>query len=128
MLILTNRENKTHIEIKFEGALTLREIQDVWLHVQPLWQKQKIFIFNFAGVTDLDTMGFQILLYFKIRARTEERKIHYVKHSTSVLAALDLFGAVAELGDKIHLSSADRQRFAFKYGSTRHTTSPTQHN
>ena len=81
------------------------------------WRPGEIFrVKARAGVTDLDTMGFQILLYLKIRAKGEGRKIHFVKHSTPVIAALDLFGAVAEFGDKIHLTPADRARFGFKYG------------
>lgn len=116
MLTLTERENETHLEVKLAGALTLREVGDAWQYIEPLWQKQKILILNLEGVTDLDTMGFQILLYLKIRARGEGRKLHFVKHSTPVIAALDLFGAVAEFGDKIHLTAADRARFPFKYG------------
>lgn len=123
MLTLSDRENETHIEVSLAGALTLREVGDAWQHIEPLWQKQKILIVNLAGVTDLDTMGFQILLYLKIRAKGEGRKIHFVKHSTPVIAALDLFGAVAEFGDKIHLTPIDRARFGFKYGSTKLTTS-----
>lgn len=126
MLNFAARENDTHVEVRLIGALTLREVGDAWTYLAPLWSMEKILILNLAEVTDIDTMGFQILLYMKIRARGEGRKLHFVKHSTPVLAALDLFGSVAEFGDKIHLTPADRARFAFKYGATKTATGAGQ--
>lgn len=119
MIEFKTRENDTHVEVALAGGLTIREAREAFDHVQPVWQKSKTVIFNLGGVTDLDTMGFQLLLYWKTQAKARQQKLHYVNHSTSVLAALDLFGAVAALGDKIKLSAADRERFAFAYGVKR---------
>lgn len=120
MLNVTARENEKHIEVNLSGALTLREVAEAWQRLETLYHQPKVLILNLAEVTDLDTMGFQMLLYLKSRARADGRKVHYARHSAAVLGALDLFGAVAEFGDKIHLTTADRQRFAFKYGLKAH--------
>lgn len=119
MLALDTRENESYLEVRCTGALTIREAADAWKFFAPVWENPKTLIVNLAGISDLDTMGFQVLLYLKLRARGEGRKLHFVKHSTAVLAAMDLFGAVAEFGDKIHLSPADRKRFGFRYGASR---------
>lgn len=120
MLELKTRENESHLEITLAGALTLREVKDAFEFVNPLWRRGKAMILNLGGVTDIDTMGYQLLLHWKIRAKAEHLKMHFVNHSTPVLGALDLFGGVAEMGDKIKLSADDRKRFAFAYGTKRH--------
>jgi len=120
MIEFTTKENQTHVQLTLRGALTLREVKEAFDFVSPQWQKNKSLILDLAGVSDIDTMGYQLLLHWKIRARGGATKIHFVNHSTAVLSAIDLFGGIAELGDKVKLSAEDRKRFSFSYGVTRH--------
>lgn len=95
MIRFKTHETKTHLELALSGDLTICEIKDAFDAVQPMWQQPKAVIIDLADITDLDAMGYQILLYCQVQAKTRGAKLRLVNHSRPVLAAFSRFGCLA---------------------------------
>lgn len=93
MIQLTTHETTASLEIAFSGSLTKSEVKAAFDHVQPVLQQSKAIVLNLAGVTDLDAMGFQMLVYWRVHAAARRRPLKIVNHSAQVLAALSLYGS-----------------------------------
>lgn len=115
-MTLELNEEHNYYEIDVKGEMNIYSANKLKPVLIDLVDKGRDMKVSLAGVTELDTAGFQLLLSSKKTAATEGRKLQFHSHSSVVLDYLDLYGAVGLLGDKVVLNKQSKEDYTFSYG------------
>ena len=95
---------------------TLGNIVNIHETLSSYFYKKMNVILDFSSNREIDTSGFQLLLYWKKYAATHKIGFRIVNHSSALLSTLGTFGSVGLFGDKVHLQPGDREQYGLNYG------------
>lgn len=94
-----------HSKLSLSGEMTIYSAAELKPQLlQALHDSQNLEI-NLAGVEEVDTAGFQLLLLLKREAKTAGKTLSLVAHSAATVEVLDLLKMEAYFGDPVVLAS-----------------------
>ncbi|MDA3901581.1 MAG: STAS domain-containing protein [Spirochaetes bacterium] len=109
-------KSSAETEIKVIGDCTIYNAQQIKTFLDEHYFVTDHLVLNLAGVDEVDSSFFQLLVAIKKDATRIKKRVSYISHSLPVLKYIDLYGAAALLGDRIVVKKEDREKFDFKYG------------
>jgi anti-sigma B factor antagonist len=89
--------------MKLAGEMTIYHAANLKGPMVEALEQCKDLEINLAGVSEMDTAGFQLLLLAKREAARRDKPLHLVDHSQATLEMLDLFGMAGYFGDPVIL-------------------------
>jgi len=93
-----SNEQTTPNSLRLEGELTIyraAEIKQLLLGAQPATEV------DLSGVTDLDSVGVQLLMLAKREALAQQREMRLVAHSQAVIDVFELLNLAAYFDDPL---------------------------
>lgn len=99
--------------VRVEGEMTIyhaQELKHELLHglLQCLHDCAGVEV-SLAGVSEMDTAGFQLLVLAKREAARVGRPLRLVEHSPAMLEVMDLFNMAAYFGDPVMMQASTRR-------------------
>jgi len=110
------KQNDKSVVVAMEGEMDIYHATQVKDTLSQYLGEFDQMALDLSGVSDMDTAGFQILMTLKTNSIRKKKKFVLINHSPIVLKIFDLYGAVGFFGDKIKLTSGEREGFSFRYG------------
>lgn len=87
--------------VKVEGEMTIYHVQDIKQGLMQCLHDCAEMEVSLAGVSEMDTAGFQLLVLAKREASQLGRSLRLVEHSPATLEVMDLFNMAAYFGDPV---------------------------
>lgn len=110
------------VEIAPEGELTIYQAHELReLFSAALKAPGAAVECDLSGVSEMDTVGFQLLVQLKRECVAEGRDLHLKRHSEAVLEVLSLYCAEQYFGDPLLLS---KNTGTSEAGSQKRTSAP----
>ncbi|TAL35028.1 MAG: STAS domain-containing protein [Spirochaetes bacterium] len=119
LVIKAGKKRKNAIPAQISGELTIYTAARLRDEVLDMLKRAEILELGLAGVTEMDTAGFQALLALKRESERAGKTLSLAGHSPAVLRVFDLYGAIGFFGDKVRISASERGNYAFRYGLSR---------
>lgn len=91
--------------LAIEGGMTIYEAADLKPALLKILETAGELEISLAGVTEMDSAGFQLLYLLKRESQQSGKKLSFVEHSSAVLDVLDLFNMVSFFGDPLLIPS-----------------------
>lgn len=91
----------SHSALRIEGEMTIYRAEELKLAlIGPLLNAEQLEV-DLSGVTEVDSVGLQLLLLAKRTARSLQGEFRLVGHSPAVLEVFDLLKLAAYFGDDL---------------------------
>jgi anti-sigma B factor antagonist len=98
---MTHDSLASHSELRIEGEMTIYRAEELKRAlIGPLLNAEQLEV-DLSGVTEVDSVGLQLLLLAKRTARTLQGELRLVGHSPAVLEVFDLLKLAAYFGDHL---------------------------
>lgn len=107
MLQILSSRYEGKAALKLQGELTIYAVAEAHRELQAQEAKHPDLILDLSAVTEMDSAGFQLLLWLKRRVALRGRSLALVHHSSAVVEVLDLLAVAGEFGDPILLSPSE---------------------
>ncbi len=117
--IKAGKKKKNMLPAQVIGELNVYTAAQCKSELLDLLEKTGTLEITLAGVTEMDTAGFQLLMMLKRESDRAGKALLLTAHSPAVLRVFDLYGAIGFFGDKVRVAASERGNYAFKYGLTR---------
>ena len=89
------------IKLSLEGEMTIYRAEELkQALLEPLQHAVRLEV-DLAGVTEIDTVGLQLLMLTKRTAKNLQGELRLVGHSTAVLDVFELLNLAAYFGDPL---------------------------
>lgn len=100
---LEHRDGRCHLAI--EGGMTIYEAAELKSSLLKSLESCAELEVSLAGVTEMDSAGFQLLYLLKRESLASGKTLSFVEHSGAVLDVLDLFNMASFFGDPLLIPS-----------------------
>lgn len=98
---MTHNSPARHAELRIEGEMTIYRAEELKRAlIAPLLNAERLEV-DLSGVTEVDSVGLQLLLLAKRTARSLQGELRLVGHSPAVLEVFDLLKLAAYFGDHL---------------------------
>jgi anti-sigma B factor antagonist len=98
---MTHDSPASHSELRIEGEMTIYRAEELKRAlIGPLLNAEQLEV-DLSGVTEVDSVGLQLLLLAKRTARSLQGELRLVGHSPAVLEVFDLLKLAAYFGDDL---------------------------
>lgn len=87
--------------LRIEGEMNIYRAEELKRALLEPLQPQTALEVNLSAVTELDTVGLQLLMLAKRTAQKQQGKLRLVGHSAAVLEVFDLLNLAAYFGDDL---------------------------
>ncbi|MEN6585133.1 MAG: STAS domain-containing protein [Sulfuricella sp.] len=98
-----NRDGRCRLDI--DGGMTIYEAAELKPALLKSLEASYELEVSLAGVTEMDSAGFQLLCLLKRESLERGKKLSFVEHSCVVLDVLDLFNMASFFGDPLLIPS-----------------------
>lgn len=93
-----------HAELRIEGEMTIYRAEELKRAlIGPLLQAERLEV-DLSGVTEVDSVGLQLLMLAKRTASSLQGELRLVRHSPAVLEVFELLHIAAYFGDQLVIS------------------------
>jgi anti-sigma B factor antagonist len=98
---MTHDSPASHSALRIEGEMTIYRAEELKQALfGPLLQAARLEV-DLSGVTEVDSVGLQLLMLAKRTARSLQGEFRLVGHSPAVLEVFDLLKLAAYFGDDL---------------------------
>ena len=104
------RKKSKNPVVQIEGEMTIYRAEELkQALITPMEQPGKIEV-NLSGVTELDTVGVQLLMLAKRTAQAKQCELCLVDHSPAVIDVFELLNLVSYFGDQVVITPRSASR------------------
>ncbi|MEO5658615.1 MAG: STAS domain-containing protein [Polaromonas sp.] len=98
---MTPDSKASRAELRIEGEMTIYRAEELKRAlIGPLLNAEQLEV-DLSGVTEVDSVGLQLLMLAKRTARSLQGELRLVRHSPAVLEVFDLLHLAAYFGDQL---------------------------
>lgn len=105
MKIEIKQQKKGGIQLAVQDEMTIYTVQEQKRQIYEHLRSAREMQIDLGGVTEIDSAGLQLLMFFKREALSRGIKFSLVQHSQAVVEVLELLNLSKHFGDPIVLSA-----------------------
>ena len=104
-MLKIKKTKKGKCTISLEGEFDIYSAASFKEELMPCIKECKSFVFNLAGVSEMDTFYFQLLVQAKRECEEQDNEMKMMSHSPAILEILELYDMESFFGDPLLLPS-----------------------